>query len=157
MKATFAGGCFWCMVPPFAETKGVIKIVSGYSEREEGESEAVQLEFNGKEVSYKELVEIFWRHIDPTDEGGQFYDRGVHYLTAIFYHDNKQKKIAEESKKELQKHFEEKIVTDILPFKKFREAEDYHQDFYKKHPFQYNAFKLASGRKSYLERVWGKK
>ena len=144
------------MVPPFEEIDGVSNIISGYAERKEGESEAVQMDFDAAKLNYEKLLEIFWRHIDPTDPSGQFFDRGVKYKTAIFYHNDKQKSLAESSKKKIAIEFDEPIVTEILPFISFRLAPDHHQNFYKKHPFRYNLYKKVSGREAYLKRVWGK-
>lgn len=167
-KATFAGGCFWCLVPPFENIEGVKKIIAGYAGEDQGEPdyldvamgrtryrEAVQIEYNEKKVSYLELLEIFWRQIDPTDEGGQFADRGNSYKTAIFYHDEDQKKTAEKSKKTIQDEFREKIATEILEFVAFYKAEEEHQDYHKKNPVRYNLYKAGSGRQSYIEKVWG--
>ncbi len=170
-KATFAGGCFWCLVPPYADLKGVKEIVSGFAgTNDEGKPnyydvaydktdyrEAVQITFDEKQVSYKELVDIFWRQIDPTDEGGQFYDRGNSYKTAIYFHDEKQKKIAEATKKEIQKEFKEPLATEIIKFGAFYKAEEEHQDFHKKNPVRYNLYRIVSGKQSYLERVWKNK
>ena len=150
--ATFAGGCFWCMVKPFDQYEGVIKVVSGYTgghtknpTYEEvcsdttGHIEAVQITFDDEIISYEELLNIYWKQIDPTDSGGQFNDRGYKYKTVIFYHDEKQKELAQKSKKELEENkvFNQPIATEILPAKEFYEAEDYHQDYYKKNPKHY--------------------
>lgn len=149
-KATFAGGCFWCMVAPFQEQEGVLQVVSGYTgghkenptyrevcSGQTGHYEAVQVTYDPSRISYPELLEIFWRQIDPTDPGGQFHDRGQSYQTAIFYHDEQQKKQAEESRDRLQAsgYFQAPIVTKILPASEFYPAEDYHQDYHKKTRF----------------------
>ncbi len=168
--ATFAGGCFWCVEKPFDNTEGVIEAISGYTGGElenptyeqvsSGKTkhvEAVQVKYNPHVISYKELLEIFWHQINPTDAGGQFADRGYQYTTSIFYHNEEQKKIAEESKKELEESgkFDEPIATRIEPAQTFYKAEEYHQDFYKKDPERYNNYHYHSGRQPYIEKVWG--
>lgn len=170
-KATFAGGCFWCMVEPFDERPGIIEVISGYTggtvenptyeqvcSNTTGHVEAVQITYNPKIVTYKELVELFWQQIDPTDPGGQFHDRGSSYETAIFYHTEEQRKIAEQSKIQLEKsgRFSKPIVTPILEAKPFYKAEEYHQHYYKKNPAHYNAYKRGSGRQSFIEKHWHK-
>jgi len=169
-KATFAGGCFWCMEPPFERLDGVKEVISGYTGGEKknptyeevssgntGHLEAVQITYNTAKVSYKELLEVFWRQIDPTDAGGSFVDRGTQYGSAIFYHSNEQKEMAEESKMELEKSkkYNNPIVTEIRKFKEFYKAEDYHQDYYKKNSVRYKYYRYMSGRDRYIERVWG--
>lgn len=171
-KATFAGGCFWCMVEPFDEKPGIIEVISGYTggtvenptyeqvcSNTTGHVEAVQITYDPNIVEYKELVELFWRQIDPTDAGGQFHDRGSSYKTAIFYHTEEQKKIAEQSKLELEAsgRFSKPIVTPILEAKPFYKAEDYHQDYYKKNPTHYYAYRRGSGREAFIEQHWQKK
>lgn len=166
-KATFAGGCFWCIEAAFDDVEGVISAVSGYSGGEvsnptyeqvisgkTGHKESVQVTYNPKKISYKELLDIFWRSFDPTDAEGQFADRGSQYTTAIFYHNSKQKKLAEESKQEIQVHFQEPIVTEILPYKNFYKAEEYHQDFSKKRTLQYKSYEKGSGRKDFVKNKW---
>lgn len=170
--ATFAGGCFWCMVQPFDELPGIVKVVSGYTGGTKenptyhevcagntGHYEAVQITFDPSLISYEQLLEIYWQQIDPTDPGGQFYDRGPSYQTAIFYHNKMQKKAAEDSKQELEKsgRFKKPIVTEILPAQTFYEAEDYHQDYYKKNPAHYERYQHGSGRKKFIEEHWGVK
>jgi peptide methionine sulfoxide reductase msrA/msrB len=170
-KATFAGGCFWCIESAFDETEGVKEAISGYtggktknptyievSSGKTGYYEAVQVTFDTTKVTYKKLVEVFWQQIDPTDPTGQFADKGSQYKTAIFYHNEQQKKIAEESKKELEKSgkFDKPIVTEIKEATEFYPAEDYHQDYYKKCPVRYKNYKVGSGRESFLKRVWKK-
>lgn len=170
-KATFAGGCFWCIESAFDETEGVKEAISGYTggktknptyaevcSDKTGHYEAVQVTFDSNKISYKDLVEIFWQQIDPTDPTGQFADKGSQYKTAIFYHNEEQKKIAEESKKKLEASdkFDKPIVTEIKEAKEFYPAEDYHQDYYKTCPLRYKAYKIGSGRESYLKRVWEK-
>jgi peptide methionine sulfoxide reductase msrA/msrB len=167
--ATFAGGCFWCMEPPFEKTDGVIEAVSGYMGGEDGSVtynnyaakghvEVVQIKYYPAKISYKKLLDIFWRQINPTDEGGQFVDRGKEYASAIFYHNEEQKRLAEESKKELEEsgRFDNAIVTPIRPAQKFYRAEDYHQNYYKTHALSYNFYRFRSGRDQFLDKIWGK-
>ena len=169
--ATFAGGCFWCVEADFEKLPGVIKVISGYtggqkenpsyqevSAGETGHVEAVQVYYDPSRVTYAKLLDFFWRHIDPTDPGGQFVDRGSQYRSVIFYHDEAQKNLAEKSKEELGKsgRFGKPIVTEIKKFTKFYEAEEYHQDYYKKNPLRYWYYRHGSGRDQFLERVWGK-
>ena len=120
--------------------------------------EAVQVTYDPSKISYEKLLDIFWRQIDPTDESGQFADRGHQYTTAIFYHDDKQKKLAEQSKQELgdSKKFDSPIVTKLIAATPFYKAEDYHQDYYKKHPIHYNSYRYGSGRGPFLKKTWGK-
>ncbi len=170
-KAAFAGGCFWCIESAFDELEGVKEAVSGYTggktknptyaevcTGKTGHFEAVQVTFDSNKITYKELVEIFWQQIDPTDPTGQFADRGSQYKTAIFYHNEEQKKIAEESKKKLEKSgkFDKPIVTEIKEASEFYPAEDYHQNYYKTCPLRYQNYKIGSGRESFLKRVWKK-
>jgi methionine-S-sulfoxide reductase len=168
-RATFAGGCFWCMVHPFDEWPGVTKVVSGYTGGDQehptyaevcaggtGHREAVEVTFDPARVTYQELIERFWREIDPTDPGGQFYDRGDSYRTAIFYHDENQRHIAEASKDRLQNsgRFSRPIATEILPAGVFWPAEDYHQDYYQKNPDQYQRYRAGSGRERFILEHW---
>lgn len=170
--ATFAGGCFWCMVAPFEEQPGIIKVVSGYTgghtehpTYEEvcsdttGHYEAVQITFESDVFPYKKLLEIFWKQIDPTDPGGQFHDRGQSYQTAIFYHTEQQRVEAEASKQQLAERgrFDKPIVTEILPAAPFYAAEEYHQGYYKKNPMHYKAYRYGSGRQSFIEQHWNPK
>src|SRR3990172_2240471 len=170
-KATFAGGCFWCTEADFEKLPGVVKVISGYtgghkenpsyeevSSGTTGHVEAFQVYYDPKKITYDELLNYFWRHIDPTDAGGQFVDRGAQYRSVIFYQNEEEKELAEESKEKLGKsgRFRKQIVTEILPFKKFYDAEDYHQDYYKKHSFKYKFYRNGSGRDKYLKEVWGK-
>ncbi len=165
--ATFAGGCFWCMVQPFETQEGVIEVIAGYAGgtgenptyqdyAEKGYTEVVQVTYNPKKVSYDTLLDIFWRQIDPTDVGGQFADRGPGYKSAIFYHTPEQKQQAEESKQRLQDSgkFSKKLVTQIIEFSNFYPAEQYHQQYYKKNPEHYKIYKTLSGRERFLENVW---
>lgn len=169
--ATFAGGCFWCMVPPFENVDGVLDIKSGYTGGHKenptyeevcsgttGHYEAVQIKYDPSRVSYKKLLDIFWRSIDPTDKGGQFYDRGQQYETAIFYYNKEQKKLAEESKFELERsgRFKVPIVTKIIKAGQFYFAEEYHQYYHKKNYDDYKRYRAASGRDDYINKVWGK-
>jgi peptide methionine sulfoxide reductase msrA/msrB len=168
-KATFAGGCFWCMEPPFEKLEGVIEVIPGYtgghkvtptykevSSGKTGHTEAVEIIYDSSKISYAELLDVFWRQIDPTDAEGQFADRGSQYRTAIFYHAEEQKKLAEESKGNLMKSgkFQAPIVTEILPAMQFYRAEDYHQDYYRKNPIRYKLYRFGSGRDRYLEKKW---
>jgi peptide methionine sulfoxide reductase msrA/msrB len=167
-KATFAGGCFWCMEPPFEKLDGVHDVVSGYSGgsgenptyddyAEKGHLEVVQVTYDPSEVSYERLLKVFWRQIDPTDPGGQFNDRGRQYSTAVFYHNDAQKRLAEKSKEELDDsgRFDEPIVTEIRPASTFWPAEDYHQDYAKTHSIRYKLYRAASGRDRFLDKAWG--
>lgn len=169
-KATFAGGCFWCMQPPYDKIPGVISTVVGYaggtlknpsyeavSTGESGHVEAVQITFDKTKASYGQLLEIFWRSIDPTQAGGQFADIGSQYETAIFYQNEEQKKAALASKESLQKSkkFDKIIAVKIKPAGEFYPAEDGHQKYYKKNPEHYEAYKAGSGRKRFLEKTWG--
>ncbi|PSR20219.1 MAG: peptide-methionine (S)-S-oxide reductase [Sulfobacillus acidophilus] len=167
--ATFAGGCFWCMVHPFDELPGVHQVVSGYTggrtenptyeevcAHTTGHREAVQIRFDPTMISYRQLLEIFWRQIDPTDGGGQFYDRGPSYQTAIFYHSLEQKRLAEESRQALDQsgRFNRPIVTEILPAGPFYPAEPYHQDYYKLRPQHYRRYRAGSGRDRFIAQHW---
>jgi peptide methionine sulfoxide reductase msrA/msrB len=169
--ATFAGGCFWCVEADFEKVQGVTKVVSGYAGGEEenpsykevssgttGHVEAVQVQYDPSQVKYEQLLDIFWKHIDPTDAGGQFVDRGPQYRTAIFYHDEEQKRLAEESKRKLEQtdKFAQPITTEIKRFTSFYEAEEYHQKYSTKHPLRYKMYRQGSGRDQFAEEVWGK-
>jgi peptide methionine sulfoxide reductase msrA/msrB len=166
--ATFSGGCFWCVQADFEKVPGVVEVISGYAGgtgenptyedyASKGYVEAVQVIYDPKKVSFGELLAYFWRHIDPTDAGGQFVDRGPQYRAVIFYQDEHQKRLAEESEQELAKsgRFDKPIVTEILPLTNFHRAEDYHQDYYKKNPLKYKYYRWNSGRDQFLEKVWG--
>ena len=170
-KATFAGGCFWCMEHPFEKLAGVSEVLSGYTggrkknptykEVSAGATfhfEAIQITYDPSKISYSELLDVFWRQIDPIDPEGQFFDRGLQYRTAIFYHNERQKHLAEESKEQLDEsgRYDEQIVTEITEATSFYKAEEYHQDYYKKSPLQYKAYRRGSGRDKFLERIWGK-
>jgi peptide methionine sulfoxide reductase msrA/msrB len=169
-KATFAGGCFWCLEAFFEELEGVIDVVSGYvgghtknPTYEEvcsgttGHLEAVQVTFDPSRISYERLLELFWTQIDPFDEGGQFVDRGSQYATAIFVHDETQRALANESKKRLELRLKKKIFTAILPFIKFYNAEDHNQNFNRICPVRYQAYKIGSGRERRLYELWNQK
>jgi len=168
-RATFAGGCFWCMEPPFEKMPGVVDAVSGYagghlknpsyeqvSSGGTGHVEAVQVVYDPQQVTYEKLLEVFWRQIDPTDGGGQFVDRGPQYRSAIFYQSPQEKTLAEQSKEQLakSKRFSKPLVTEILSLNVFYPAEDYHQDYYKKNPLRYKFYRHNSGRDQFLEMVW---
>jgi peptide methionine sulfoxide reductase msrA/msrB len=170
-KATFAGGCFWCTQADFEKLQGVVKVTSGYtggnkenptyeevSSGTTGHVEAIQVYYDPSKMTYEELLDFFWRHVDPTDPGGQFVDRGPQYRSVIFYHDEGQRRLAEKSKEALDKsgRFNKPVVTEIIKFTKFYEAEAYHQDYYKKHPLKYKYYRYASGRDQFLTKVWGK-
>lgn len=171
MLATFAGGCFWCMVKPFDQYAGVKKVVVGYTgghtknpTYEEvcggntNHIEAIQITYDENIIDYNTLLNIFWKQIDPTDEGGQFNDRGRSYETAIFYHDENQRELAEKSKKDLEESgiFNKKIATKILKAEDFYEAEEYHQDYYKKNPNHYYRYFIGSGRYTFNKISWDK-
>jgi len=170
-KATFAGGCFWCMTPPFEKLDGVTAVISGYTgghtvnptyedvtSETTGHMESVEITYDPSKVSYEKLLDVFWRQINPTDAGGSFVDRGPSYKSAIFYHNEEQKKLAEKSKKELERsgRFDKPIVTEILPAGPFYRAEEYHQDYWKKNPVRYKFYRYNSGRDQYIAKVWGK-
>jgi peptide methionine sulfoxide reductase msrA/msrB len=167
--ATFAGGCFWCMVSPFEEQPGIIQVVSGYTgghkehptyeevcTQTTGHYEAVQITFDPDIFPYEKLLDIYWRQIDPTDDGGQFHDRGESYRTAIFYHNEKQRQLAEKSKRELEEsgRFSKPIVTKILPASTFYPAEEYHQNYHKKNPLRYKLYRVGSGRDAFIKKHW---
>jgi peptide methionine sulfoxide reductase msrA/msrB len=167
-KAIFAGGCFWCMEKPFEHVHGVQSVISGYTTGTSthptyhdyvagGHLEAVEITYDPKLVSYERLLDVFWHQINPTDDGGQFVDRGYAYTTGIFYFDDEQKRLAEASKADLiqSKKFDKPIVTPIKPAQTFYPAEDYHQDYYKKNPVRYWYYRRGSGRDDYLDKVWG--
>jgi len=170
-KATFAGGCFWCMVPPFENLKGVAGVVSGYTgghtdnpTYEEicsgttGHIEAVQITYDPAIISYNELLDVFWQQIDPTDAGGQFVDRGTQYKTAIFYHSDEQKALAQKSRDRLEKskRFGTSIVTEIRRAGVFYRAEEYHQDYHNKDNFRYKMYRNNSGRDRFILKYWDK-
>jgi peptide methionine sulfoxide reductase msrA/msrB len=167
--ATFAGGCFWCMIAPFENIEGVASVVAGYaggslenpsyeqvSTGKTGHVEAVQIQFDPEKTSYEKLLEVFWRQIDPTDAGGSFADRGPQYASVIFYHSEDQKKMAEKSRTEIDSsgRFKKAVATEIKPFTTFYPAEDYHQDYHIKNPVRYKTYKKHSGREEFIKTHW---
>jgi peptide methionine sulfoxide reductase msrA/msrB len=167
--ATFAGGCFWCMQPPFEKLNGVIEVIAGYTggrtenptykEVESGTTghvEAIQVTYDPSKITYLQLLDVYWRQINPTDSGGQFVDRGAQYRSVIFYHNDEQKKLAETTKHALDASamFDRPIMTDIVQAAKFYKAEEYHQDYYKKNPVRYEFYRYNSGRDHYIEKAW---
>jgi methionine-S-sulfoxide reductase len=170
-KATFAGGCFWCMEPPFEKLPGVVSVTSGYtggrtvnptykevSRGGTGHAETVEILYDPRQVTYAQLLDIFWRQIDPTTPDRQFVDVGDQYRPAIFYHSPEQKKLAEESRDALAAsgRFTKPIATEIVQAGTFYPAEEYHQDYYLKNPIRYKFYRSGSGRDAYLDSVWGK-
>ncbi len=170
--ATFAGGCFWCMVHPFDELPGVVSVVSGYtgghvknptyeqvSAGWTGHAESVQITFDPAKIGYRKLLEVYWHNIDPTVKDRQFCDVGHQYRSAIFYHGEAQRREAEESKRELMrtKPFKGEIVTEITPAGPFYPAEEYHQNYYRKNPIRYHFYRYRCGRDQRLEELWGKR
>lgn len=168
-KATFAGGCFWCMEPPFEQLVGVQSVTPGYTGGKKanpsydevstgatGHAEAVEILYDPEKISYSALLEVFWRNIDPTQADGQFADRGPQYRTAIFYHSPEQKTLAESSRKALNDSgkFAKPIATTVEPAVPFYPAEAYHQDYYKKNPLRYKAYRYGSGRETFLQKTW---
>ena len=166
-KATFAGGCFWCMVHPFDELQGVVKVTSGYAGGQvkdptyeqvsaggTGHRESVEILYDPRQISYAKLLDVFWHNVDPTNDIGQFCDQGPQYRSGIFYHDAEQKRLADASKAALQKRM--KVYTDVLPAGDFYAAEEYHQDYYKKNPVRYHFYRFNCGRDQRLEQLWGK-
>jgi peptide methionine sulfoxide reductase MsrA len=149
-KATFAGGCYWCMEEAFESVEGVISVTSGFTG---GKIEAIEILFDPEKTSYEKLLEVFWRNIDPTDNGGQFCDRGAQYRSGIFYHDEQQKALAEKSKAETEAILNQTIVTMIAPASSFSPAKD--QDYFKTNGVQYKQYKMQCGRKSRLHELWG--
>ncbi len=167
--ATFAGGCFWCMEKPFEKMPGVISVESGYtggvkenptyeevSSGGTGHAESIQVIYDPAKISYPELLDVFWKQIDPTDAGGQFVDRGTQYRSEIFYHTDEQKQLAEKSREALEKSgiFHSPIVTRVTPVSAFYKAEEYHQDYYRKNPIRYKYYRNGSGRDRFLEKTW---
>jgi peptide-methionine (S)-S-oxide reductase len=168
--ATFAGGCFWCMEPPYDELEGVISTTSGYtggqkkgptyeevSSGRTGHAEAVEIVYDPDKITYAELLRIFWRNIDPTTPDRQFCDKGNQYRSAVFYHNDEQKHLAEESRRTIErtKSFQDPIVTEIVQAGTFYPAEEYHQDFYQKNPVRFKLYKFACGRDQRLKELWG--
>lgn len=171
-RAIFAGGCFWCMQPPFDQLEGVVSTRVGYaggtlrnptyeqvSEGNTGHAEVIEVTYDPSKVDYEKLLDTFWKNIDPTTRDQQFADRGPQYRTAIFYLDDEQKKLAEASKEKIEKSgwYDRPIVTEISPAGEFYSAEEYHQKYYEKQPGHYEMYKYGSGRAGFLEKKWGKK
>jgi peptide-methionine (S)-S-oxide reductase len=169
-KAAFAGGCFWCMQPPFEALDGVISVTAGYtggtkqnptyeevSAGGTGHAESIEVVYDPKKISYQKLLDVFWHNVDPTDARGQFCDHGNQYRTAIFYYDDTQKRLAEASKQAIAKSLKVPgpIVTEIVPAGQFWPAEEYHQDYSKKNPVRYRFYRYTCGRDKRLEEVWG--
>ena len=170
-KATFAGGCFWCMEHPFDELSGVVSVTSGYTGGQTknptyqevsaggtGHAESVQVVFDPVKISYEKLLAVYWHNIDPTVKDRQFCDTGLQYRSAIFYHTDEQRRVAQQSKELLEnnKPFREHVVTDISPAAEFYPAEDYHQHYYKKNPLRYKYYRTGCGRDRRLNELWGK-
>lgn len=168
--ATLAGGCFWCMEPPFEKLAGVLSVTSGYtgghkldptyeevSAGETGHAESVQVVYDSTQISYAQLLEVFWHNIDPLAANRQFCDAGTQYRSAIFYHNEEQRRLAEASKQKLEQsgRFDRPIVTEIVAATKFYPAEEYHQDFYKKNSFHYKTYRAGCGRDRRLKELWG--
>ncbi|WP_027634048.1 peptide-methionine (S)-S-oxide reductase MsrA [Clostridium hydrogeniformans] len=167
--ATFAGGCFWCIVEKFKSYEGVLDTRVGYTggdisnptykevkSQESGHYEAIQIAYNPEKIDYEKLLWIFWTQIDPTDDGGQFIDRGSSYKTAIFYSNEEEKSLAEKTKNHIEEsgEFSKPIVTKVLPLGEFYDAEDYHQDFFIKNPIEYAKERKESGRDEYIKEHW---
>ena len=170
-KATFAGGCFWCMQPVFDRVPGVVSTTVGYtggqkenptyeqvSSGKTGHAEAIEVVYDPSKISYSQLLDSFWHSVDPTDRGGQFVDRGSQYRTAVFYQDEKQKELAEQSKQKIAAsgEFDGPIATEITAASKFYPAEEYHQKYYIKNAGHYALYKVGSGREGFLKKTWGK-
>jgi peptide-methionine (S)-S-oxide reductase len=167
--ATFAGGCFWCMEPPYDNLDGVISTTSGYtaghvknptykqvSSGSTGHTEAIQVVYDPGKVSYEELLDVFWKNIDPLTANAQFCDRGSQYRSGIFYHDDNQKMLAEKSLNKVKSRFDQPIVTEISKLDTFYPAEKYHQDYYQKNPVRYKYYRWSCGRDQRLQELWGK-
>jgi peptide-methionine (S)-S-oxide reductase len=167
-KATFAGGCFWCMEPPFDKLPGVTSTTSGYtggraknpsyeevSSGTTGHAESVQVAYDPAKVSYEKLLDVYWHNVDPLDGGGQFCDRGTQYRTAIFYQDEEQHRLAEQSKKAVEAKLGKRVVTQIVPASEFYPAEEYHQNYYQKNPVRYRFYRYNCGRDRRLKDLWG--
>ena len=167
-RAVFAGGCFWCMEPPYDGLKGVLKTTSGFTGGftanptyeqvtfgDTGHYEVVEILYDDTIISYEELLAVFWQNIDPLDAGGQFCDRGSSYRTAIFVEGEKEKALAQSSKQTIQNQLDSYVMTLILPLSKFYEAESYHQDYYVKNPIRYKYYRFRCGRDDRLEELWG--
>jgi peptide-methionine (S)-S-oxide reductase len=168
-RATFAGGCFWCMEPPLDKLDGVVSTTSGYTGGQKanptyeevsagttGHTEAVEIVYDPRKVTYAQLLEVFWRNIDPTSPDRQFCDVGSQYRAPIFFHDEAQRRLAEETKQAVAQRLKQPVVTQILPAATFYVAEEYHQDYYKKNPIRYKFYRTGCGRDRRLEQLWGK-
>ena len=168
-KATFAGGCFWCMEPPFDKLDGVLSTTSGYTGGQKvkptyeevsagttGHTEAVEIVYDPRKITYAQLLEVFWRNIDPTTPDRQFCDVGSQYRAAIFFHDETQGRLAEQSKQAAAERLRRPVVTQVVPAAPFYVAEEYHQDYYKKNPIRYRFYRTQCGRDQRLETIWGK-
>ncbi len=168
-KATFAGGCFWCMQPPFDKLEGVVSTTAGYtggskkspsyeevSSGGTGHAESVEVLYDPKKVSYAKLLEVYWRNVDPLDPAGQFCDKGEQYRTAIFVHDPEQRRLAEQSKKDVERTLGRPAATEIVDAMQFWPAEAYHQEYYKKNPVRYKFYRSGCGRDRRLQELWGK-
>ena len=166
-KAYFAGGCFWCMEESFDKIEGVIRSISGYSGgdlenptykevtyKDTGHVEVVEITYDPKIITYKELLDIYWRNVDPFDKFGQFCDKGKSYRSVVFFQDKDEHKMIQDSIKKIEKRFDEKIVTFVWRFKKFYKAEEYHQDYYQKNFINYLAYKSACQREEVLKKIW---
>lgn len=169
-RATFAGGCFWCMEPPFEGLDGVVSVTSGYtggttrsptyeevSAGGTGHAESVQILYDPARIGYERLLDVFWHNVDPTDRGGQFCDRGSQYRPAIFVHDEEQRRLAEASKAALEKTkpFKGPVVVEIVPAGPFWPAEEYHQQYHRKNPIRYKYYRFRCGRDARLKELWG--
>ena len=167
-KATFAGGCFWCMQPPFDGLDGVVSTTAGYTGGQKlnptyeevssggtGHAEAVEVIYDPTRIRYEQLLEVFWHNIDPTTPNGQFCDHGTQYRSAVFFHDEAQRRLAEESKIAVAAQLKAPVVTEITPASVFYPAEDYHQDYYKKNPVRYKIYRYGCGRDQRLNAIWG--
>jgi peptide-methionine (S)-S-oxide reductase len=167
-RATLAGGCFWCMEPPFEKIPGVASVTSGYTGGQKvnpsyeevsaggtGHAESVDIVYDPAKVTYAQLLDVFWHNVDPTQGDGQFCDHGRQYRTAIFYHDAEQKRLAEESREKVQARLQKPVVTEIVAASRFYPAEEYHQDFYKKNPVRYYTYRAGCGRDRRLKELWG--
>ena len=167
-KATFAGGCFWCMVPPFEKLQGVVSVTSGYAGGQKknptyeevssgvtGHAESVQVLYDPAKITYSKLLEVYWHNVDPFVKDQQFCDHGNQYRTVIFYHDEAQKNLALKTKADIEKMNKGEVFTQIVPYTIFYPAEEYHQDYYKKNPMEYKAYRMGCRRDARLEELWG--
>jgi peptide-methionine (S)-S-oxide reductase len=168
--ATFAGGCFWCMEPPFDKMEGVVSTTSGYTggrtnnptypqvkTGRTGHIESLQVKYDPRRVTYDQLISLYWHNVDPTQANGQFCDNGNQYRTVVFYHDDEQQRVAEKSKEAVAQELGKRITTEIVKASTFYPAEDYHQDYYKKNPTKYKFYRWKCGRDARLASVWGDK